>query len=782
MPYPNRHRLMANTNEGSSGSAWLPELLFACVVVLLFADPLVTRDSFAGRDLLPYHLPIEKEMHEAYSRGVLPLWTQHISGGRPLIPNPNLGALYPVRPLLAAMSFPAAFRIFPILHWILAGIGTMRLLRAVGARGSGAFLGAATYVFSGVGVSEVFFTNILPGMALLPWVVWAVARPAASPSRRIVPLAIVLGIDCLAGDVFTIGMALAAAAVWILLEVPRPDRIREGLRLAAGLALGLLLAAPQIVASALWAPLTHRAVGGLTLNVATAFSVSPGRLLELVVPYPFGPTWTLASTDLWGKGAFRNFFATLFCGSFVLFAIARIRSDRIRGARFAVGLAVAAAAACVLPSLLPAAWGMWRSPIPLRYPEKFAVALVFALAVAAGLGADSFRRRAPRFRVGLAGAIVLAAVAVGARVFPAGAARVAAALVRLPGPPPNRTAPQISLAFAEGGLLLVATLVGLDLLGHSRRRFEIAGTLLLAAVPIVAGRRIARTFPQDDIFAPPPFARRIARDDPRGIYRTLDEARFRPPTAQEESAGTDPEGIGFYRKSWFLYTPCLWGRGTVLNADPDVADFSRMESLRRLSAYFPAAPNGADLFASLSLRTAIRYRDQEPLPGFRPIGPSARQVWDESLSARPSVRVPAGVIEAQGALDALHAMPHLAGDEIVVESGRSVAREPQAAVVDAVDDRPERLTFGVAASRASWVFVLRGFWPYRTVLVDGAPADPVPALLAFSALRVPPGRHRVEWNENLPGAPLSWAGPLLFLAIAVLLRVRERPERLEVPA
>src|SRR5579864_3834982 len=112
-----------------AGMRLLPEVLFCMLVVLAFADPLFTRRNFTGRDLLPYHLPIEREMHDAWARGSLPVWTQNISGGRPLLPNPNLGALYPVRPLLALLPFPAAFRIYPVFHWMLAGLGMLRLSR-----------------------------------------------------------------------------------------------------------------------------------------------------------------------------------------------------------------------------------------------------------------------------------------------------------------------------------------------------------------------------------------------------------------------------------------------------------------------------------------------------------------------------------------------------------------------------------------------------------------------------------------------------------------------------
>ena len=73
------------------GARFAPEWLFAALVVLLFADPLFLRRSFAGRDLLMYNLPVEHEIHEAYARGALPVWSAGISGGRPLLPNPRRG-------------------------------------------------------------------------------------------------------------------------------------------------------------------------------------------------------------------------------------------------------------------------------------------------------------------------------------------------------------------------------------------------------------------------------------------------------------------------------------------------------------------------------------------------------------------------------------------------------------------------------------------------------------------------------------------------------------------
>ena len=133
----------------------LPGLLFALLVIGVYADPLFFRRNFSGRDLLGYVLPIEKSIHDSYARGRLPVWIQEISGGRPLAANPNVGALYPVRALHALLPFPLAMRTFPVVHWVLAGWGMILLLRTLGTSAAGCWLGAVTYVFSAVSVSEV---------------------------------------------------------------------------------------------------------------------------------------------------------------------------------------------------------------------------------------------------------------------------------------------------------------------------------------------------------------------------------------------------------------------------------------------------------------------------------------------------------------------------------------------------------------------------------------------------------------------------------------------------
>jgi hypothetical protein len=755
----------------------LPALLFALLVVAVYADPLFVRRMFAGRDLVAYHLPVESAIHDAYARGRLPVWISEISGGRPLLPNPNAGALYPVRPLLGLVGFSAAMRLFPVLHWILSGFGMILLLRSLGASRAAAWIGAVTYVFSGVGVSSNFYTNLHPGVALLPWIVWAVRLDAAVP-RKAALLGLLFGLDALAGDVFTTGLALAAALLWILLEIEPRNRRREAGALTGGLGLAALLALPQIVATALWVPETNRAVVGMKIGEVVRFSISPIRLLEFVVPYPFGPTWTADATRLWASPIYHfkslGFYATFFAGALAVIGLVSTWRERSGGARFGRVFLLFCAALSVPPSLLTGGWLQRTSPIPLRFPEKFAVGLVFAVALLAGVAVDRVRRgaRPPRWPLAVAGALTL--IAWSATAWPERAGAFAVRWIGADSGLAARAADSLGPSFAEGGVWWAGSIVGLELLRGRGRLRAVSGLLLLSGAVVGPNRRIAQTFSEEQILPPTAFARHMARRDPAGQFRTFDESLFSPPSALDASAaGSDAGAIDSMRRCWYYDTQTLWGLSTVLNYDFDKGDLSRLESLRRLAARAAVFRDSGDFFGALALKWGVRYRDQPPLAGFRRFGGDALQDWDENPNALPDIRVVERWREAPGPREALAALPTLARGEIVIETGASAAGSARPGRVSVLERSPERLLLLTSASDPAWLFVLRDCWSYRTVLLDGRPVEFAPAQLAFSAVALPAGEHRVEWIEEVPGGRVSVVGPPLFLLAVAWISLKK---------
>ncbi|HEY6929149.1 MAG TPA: hypothetical protein VJA66_05680, partial [Thermoanaerobaculia bacterium] len=111
--------------------------------------------------------------------------------------------------------------------------------------------------------------------------------------------------------------------------------------------------------------------------------------------------------------------------------------------------------------------------------------------------------------------------------------------------------------------------------------------------------------------------------------------------------------------------------------------------------------------------------------------------------------------------------------EVVLEKAGARPGAARPGQVRMLERSPERFTAETVCPDPTWLFVVRGFWDYRTVLIDGRPAEVVPAQIAMSAVAVPEGKHRVEWQERIPGGQVSFWGPVLFSLIGLLLVVRE---------
>jgi hypothetical protein len=742
-----------------------PSALFVGLVVAVYADPLFFARIFTGRDLIAYNIPMEKSVHEAWASGELPVWTPEISGGRPLAPNPNMGAFYPTRVLFSRLPFQTALRLSPILHWAAAGIGMLLLLSALGVSRGGAWLGAVTFVFSGVSVSEVFYPHIQPGMTLLPWILWQARR--ARGVRGVIGLSIPFALVLLAADVFTIAVALGCAALFLVLEQDEAEAARGLGRVAAAAALGALAAAPQILATALWIPQTNRGVLGMKLSSTFLYSISPWRLLEFVVPYPFGPAWRLDAFELWG-GPVHNYrgiglFDTLYLGAFPVIAVVALWKVRKPGLRFARVLFLLTLAISVVPTLLPAAWGAFHSPLPLRNPEKFAVAIALALSIFAAWGFDVLRQRG-RPRGVFAVALVLTALAASAALWPRPAGRLAVRLIGGDAPFPDRAAASLPFALSAAGLLWAATLVALEGLRGTPRR-QAAALALLTLVPIAANRPIARTVPELGVLGPTPFASLIARSDPSGAYRTLGGEIYRPMEGPQSSRyGDGWEGA---RQDWVHDTPVLWKRGMVFNYDFDEGDLVRVESLRKLSGLAAAFPDADSFFGAFALRWCVRSPAQTPLPGYHRFGGNSAQDWDEHAQAFPDIRLSTDWVEVDSAVAAASRIGQIPPGGLVLETGRRGPGHAAAGTAEVRKRTQATLDVETNAPDPTWLFVLRAYWDYRSVSVDGREVETVPANVAFTAVPIPAGRHRVQWQELLPGWEATRYGPWLFVAIVL---------------
>jgi hypothetical protein len=215
----------------------------------------------------------------------------------------------------------------------------------------------------------------------------------------------------------------------------------------------------------------------------------------------------------------------------------------------------------------------------------------------------------------------------------------------------------------------------------------------------------------------------------------------------------------------------------VFNEDFDEGDLARVESLRKLSGFAAAFPDATSFFGGFALRWCVRTPDLKPLPGYHRFGGNPAQDWDEHEQPFPDIRLATSWREELSAVDAASRIGQVPPGGLLLETGRRAEGTAAPGRVEVLRRTPTRMEIVAETPAPTWLFVLRAFWDYRVVRVDGVEVDPVPANLAFTAVPIPPGRHRVDWQEQIPGWPVSRFGPLVYGVTAVSVLAVKRGKR-----
>ncbi len=387
-------------------------------VVLLLAAwiaPLATGTrTLYLRDVLNTHLPM-KAAHAALLRAGawLPLVDPQRAGGQPLLGNPNAVPLYPDNALYLVAPTLWALNAHLWLHLLLA-LGAMYLMaRAFGLGRSASFAAATTYAFCGYTLSTLNFYNLIAAVALTPGLVAAALRCRQRPGQVLPAMAAggLWALLLLGGEPMLAALSLALAVLaWLTASGPpnrgpvdsaSVSRSRSVALPAVALALGTMVAAPQLVELLRILPWSLRGFRGYGADAGTVGSFDPRQLLDWLLPFPYGRPDLLGSGSFWG-GAFYGgkppIYLSLYPGvlAAVLAVAAIVPWRSADGGAREVGTAQLAARrwsaiAVVLGLML--ALGGWNPLVRplfqlgwLRYPVKFFLLAAPAFALLAGLG------------------------------------------------------------------------------------------------------------------------------------------------------------------------------------------------------------------------------------------------------------------------------------------------------------------------------------------------------------------------------------------------------------
>lgn len=281
----------------------LPVVLIGMCAASLFIGADGFAYPFQGNysDLTISHHPNFMWIRESLARwGVVPLWSPLILSGYPFSANPLSSLFYPPAWLLWVLPLPFGYHLVSGLHLLLGGWGTARLVRRTTANPIAAWVGACLFVLmpkvaAHIGAGHL---TLVWAVCWTPWLMEWVEQARGQARFHWQPNLMVgmgLGLAALADVRWAAycGLYMAVMYGWSALQGITSSRKAGGkavldaawvLAKGASVQVGLAAAA----AAAVLLPLgeysrlsTRAAMSGAD---RLAFSLEPGRLLNLVVP------------------------------------------------------------------------------------------------------------------------------------------------------------------------------------------------------------------------------------------------------------------------------------------------------------------------------------------------------------------------------------------------------------------------------------------------------------------------------------------------------------------
>ncbi|HUG54552.1 MAG TPA: YfhO family protein [Vicinamibacteria bacterium] len=760
--------------------------LLTAMIVTLLPGPLLRGETLFRRDVNMIWLPQAESFVRAVASGAWPLWDPWRTFGLPLLADPRAEVAYPPTWLNLLVPPGTYYTAFVAGHLLLGGMGMHLLARRRMGRLASA-TAAAVFVASGPVLSLGTMWHQLAGVAWMPWVILALERCVAGASRGVVLLGLAFGAQVIAGSPDFSAATLLVAAVFVAFHLARRSLDRRGLaRLAAGLALGTALSAAQWMATVGILAGTARSQGAAGSDVAP---LSPPQLVEVLLPFWWNALPLSSAAQAAILDNLEPYVLSVYLGAPALAVAAAGLMGGVHPWR--------APLAVVLLGSLGAALGRWFVVYPalvtllpplemIRYPVKAVVPAAFATALLAGLGMEALPSARPAAvrRMLLPGAALLAAALVLVGVLHLRGAELLAPLLAPAPEAPRALAGQLppvliacaALAFVVAAYALaagrpspalavvVAAVCVAELLYRHQPLNPPAPPALWslrpAALAQLEGLALPRVYVHDYSLSPgwvdawhDPRAYTLARAPVGWPLPAAQVAAvhgyMNPPTATRWAAGSyDADTLG-------LYPSYLERLVSAIHRAEGTPAHLRLLQLGAVDVAMGLIPQ--PWWSDLEPMASHEGLLQLPVRVFRVPG------------TRPRAWVAAGVRVAadEAALAVLLAPSFDPATEIVLASG--APRPPGRGLASVGEYAADRVVVDVETDGEAHLLLADTWYPGWRATVDGRPAPVRRANLAFRAVPVPAGRHRVEMVYRPPAALAGVAISAVTLAALALV-------------
>jgi hypothetical protein len=808
--------------------AWAWRSCVTLAALVPFLPGLTGSRVFYVRDLSLYFWGRYLWLRRAWLSGEWPLWDPYVGGGQSAYSD-ALNQMFLLPSVIARLAGGEVlgFNLWVALPFPLAAIGAFGFF-ARRFSASASALGAMAFALCGPVVSTGNFPNLSWSVAATPWVLWATdAVVSTRTARPVAPLALAVALQAFAGEPVTQFATLVVALVYAVV-VGAPDGrysfrdgLPHGLRVGAGIALGVLLAAIQLL------PMAQAASRAGRANAITQdfWSLRPTAIVETVWLHLFGNyfnTQSLAEAP-WMPLMFTGrepFFFSVYFGvplmALCVYGLAGSGHRRWRLFWVAAGFASLVAAFGAYTPIYP----IFRDYVPLfgsfRFPVKYLVIAALAVAAGAAMGWDALaserststdsRRlwRAKSAALGFAAVVggLVGLLALACVCFP-GAIRdifagFAVALGARDGMPaadfmlrtfPRGALPIVFLSFGTAGLLWRATREG----GHSTGTVPVEcppSWVRLALYVLIVGDLLVRAWGINPVIDPVHMA------EPAWLAHTRADTNARFYVGGKKEGTLDALDIDASRA--YLNAPGLTGSASRAALSIQAAYYPSAWRSREMLSY-DLAVLWPRIFTATSERftnskreerdrfldrTGVRYRilPARHAAGHSPIMPipyfqeSFLFDWSENVMPRVSVLTDARVVPDVGQqVDALFEPGWDSRTTALIDREPEAAGNPgppAAAFARFLTDTSNRVRVEAGAGAdGGYLVLLDSYSADWRVMVDGRRADMVQANGLFRAVRLTPGRHDVEFvyrpRALVWGAAISGLGLIVTLGLLV---------------
>ncbi len=362
-------------------------ILLALLIFATFPQVILGLETFVARDFGFFAYPLAHFQRDCFWHGELPFWDPYNNCGIPFLAQWNTMPLYPPSLIYLTLPLEWSLSFFCLLHLWFAGLGMYFLARKWTGNNFAAAFAGVTFSFNGFTLNLIMWPSHMATFSWMPWVVLAAELAWRDGGRKICLTTIVGALQMLAGGPEIILLTwLIVFALWlqqfIKNESPRAAMLW---RFPLVIAFVIALSAAQLLPFLDLVAHAQRASGFADLRWSM-----PGRgWANFLMPMAFGTRHTEGIFFQHGQYWTSSYYLGLGVLWLALLALLFVRDRRVwlLGAIAIAGLIFALGENTpILPAL--------RKLIPqlsfITYPIKYISVVIFAAPLLAAFALANF--------------------------------------------------------------------------------------------------------------------------------------------------------------------------------------------------------------------------------------------------------------------------------------------------------------------------------------------------------------------------------------------------------